>query len=128
MAVQEIDGQLSIVIEIDEDGYFDVRNAALYLGKTASYVRVLAKKGVLDFVEDDEGGMLFHRDALDAYAALPKRSGRRAGAIPYTTLSSVGRKLRSVILMVERSDIDESDKETTLKVLQALLDASIAES
>jgi len=126
MSVQEINGRLSVTIEVDGDGYFDVRNAALYLGRTSSYIKVLARKGTIDFIEGAEGEMLFHRDALDAYAASPKRGGRRAGAVPYTTLSSVGRKLRSVILMVSRSEADEADREVTTRVLQTLLDASVA--
>jgi len=124
MALREIDGQLVVTIEVDEAGYFDVQNAALFIGRTPGYTRALAKKGAIDFVTDAEGNMSFHRDALEAYNAAPRRGGRKPGEIPYRTLSSVGRRLRSVIRMVEA--IDGEGQAATLAFLQDMLNADIA--
>jgi len=125
MAVREIDGQLVVTIEVDESGYFDVANAALFIGRTPGYVRTLAKKGTLTFTLDGEGKMTFHRDVLDAYNATPRRGGRKPGEIPYKTLSSTGRRLRSVIRMVE-AETDTEGQAGTLSFLQAMLAADIA--
>lgn len=126
MALKEINGQLVVTIDVDEAGYFDVANAALFIELSQSYTRTLAKKGTLAFVVDEDGEMSFHRDTLEAYRASPRHGGRKPGAIPYASLSSVGRKLRSVILMVEaQEDIDAAERDTTVSVLQAMLTASI---
>ena len=127
MALREIDGQLFVTVEVDDSGYFDVANAALYTGRTPGYVRALAKKGALDSLDDIEGNMTFHRDVLDAYSAAPRHGGRRPGEIPYRTLSSTGRRLRSVIRMVEATT-DAEGQAVTLAFLQDMLNANIAES
>ena len=129
MALKTIDGQLVVTIEVDEDGYFDVKNAALYIGRTPGYTRALAKKGTLDSVVDDDGNMVFHRDVLDAYNATPRHGGRRPGEIPYRTLSSYGRRLRSVIRKVEVNEsVDSVSRDTALAVLQVMLADDIAEN
>ena len=127
MALKTIDGQLVVTIEVDESGYFDVKNAALYIGRTPGYTRALAKQGALDSLDDVEGNMTFHRDVLDAYNATPRHGGRKPGEIPYRTLSSTGRRLRSVIRMVEATT-DTEGQAVTLAFLQDMLNADIAES
>ena len=122
------DGRLVVTIDVDEAGYFDVRNAALFIGRSPGYVRTLAKKGSLDFVTDDEGNMSFHQDTLEAYNAKPRHGGRRPGEIPYKTLSSSARRLRSVIRMVEATEADEIVRATTLGLLQSMLKQDIAEN
>jgi len=126
MPLAEVDGQLVVTIEVDESGYFDLANAALYIGRSKSYTRILWRKGKIEAVVDADGNPSFHREALDAYLAQPARGGRKAGDIPYRTLSSVGKKLRAAMLMVSASECDDNDKQTTLHVLQELLSADIA--
>jgi len=128
MGLETIDGRLVVTIDVDEDGYFDRQNAALFIGRSPGYVRTLAKKGSLDFVTDDEGNMLFHQDTLEAYNAKPRHGGRTPGEIPYKTLSSSARRLRSVIRMVEAADIVDEHQSIALGVLQGMLDADIAEN
>jgi len=129
MALKVIDGQLVVTIEVDESGYFDRQNAALFIGRTPGYVRTLANKGSLEFVTDDEGNMCFHRDTLEAYNAGPRHSGRKPGEIPYKTLSSSGRRLRSIIRTIEvTEDISDDDRKVALFVLQTMLTADIAEN
>jgi len=125
MALKEINGQLVVTIEVDESGYFDAANAALFTGRSVGYVRTLAKKGALAFVLGEDGEMAFHRDTLDAYNVAPRRGGRRPGEIPYRTLSSVGRRLRSVIRMVEAEE-DIAGSDVAISVLQEMLDNDIA--
>ena len=127
MALKEIDGQLFVTVEVDESGYFDVANAALYVGRTPGYVRTLAKKGTLEAVTDDDGNTVFHRDVLDAYNEAPSRGGRTPGEIPYKTLSSSGRRLRSVIRMVEAAEAI-TGCDIAIGVLQVMLDRDIAEN
>jgi len=127
MVLKTIDGQLVMTIEVDESGYFDRQNAALFIGRTPGYVRTLANKGSLEFVTDDEGNMLFHQDTLEAYNVKPRHGGRKPGEIPYRTLSSSGRRLRSVIRMVEATT-DVEGREVTLTFLQDMLTADIAEN
>lgn len=127
MALKVIDGQLVVTIDVDEAGYFDVRNAALFIGRSPGYVRTLAKKGSLDSVTDDEGNMLFHQDTLEAYNAKPRHGGRKPGEIPYRTLSSTGRRLRSIIRKVE-VETESEGQTVTLAFLQAMLTADIAEN
>lgn len=128
MPLMEIDGRLVVTVDVSGDGYLDVANAALYVERSQSYVRALAKKGTLEFVADEEGNMTFHRDVLDAYNVAPKRGGRRPGEFPYKSLSSGGRRLRSVIRAVEKTDPATAGRETTLDFLQAMLKVDIAEN
>ena len=128
MALKTIDGQLVVTIEVDESGYFDVKNAALFISRTPGYTRALANKGALDFVTDAEGNMSFHRDTLEAYNSAPRHGGRRPGEIPYRTLSSTGRRIRSVIRKVEEANVADDDRAVTLAVLQDMLNADIAEN
>ena len=127
MALKVIDGQLVVTVDADEAGYFDVRNAALFIGRTPGYVRALAKKGSLDSVTDAEGNISFHRDTLEAYNAKPRHGGRKPGEIPYKTLSSSGRRMRSVIRMVEATTEAEGQA-VTLAFLQDMLTEDIAEN
>lgn len=125
MGLETINGRLVVTIDVDEGGYFDRRNAALFIGRSPGYVKTLANKGALDFVTDDEGNILFHQDTLEAYNAKPRHGGRKPGEIPYKTLSSSARRLRSVIRMVER-EVDAPDQAAALSLLQAMLKEDIA--
>ena len=128
MALKEINGQLFVTVEVSEDGFFDVANAALFISRTPGYVRALAKKGALASIPDDTGEMLFSRETLETYNSTPRHGGRKPGEIPYRTLSSTGRRMRSVIRMVEATEAGIPDRATTLGFLQVMLDADIAEN